>query len=87
MPDSSGSSSCVFQYDDDTLNDTEEVGNVLVDNNTICRQYLGYFIDFYASQKPLKGRIAVESCSNGLMNSCLIKEKQNEISWEKNGVG
>ena len=34
MSDSSGSSDCVFQYNDDTLNDTEEVGNVLVDNDT-----------------------------------------------------
>ena len=35
MSNSSESSYCAFQYDNDTLNDTEEVGNVLVDNNTI----------------------------------------------------
>ena len=49
MSDSSGSSYCVSKYNDDTLNNIEEVGNVLVNNITIShfRQYSIHFINIF----------------------------------------
>ena len=59
MSDSSWSSYLLSQYEDfvseydDTLNDTEEVGNVLVDNITIShfRQYSFFFMNNFMHYK------------------------------------
>ena len=45
----------VSQYEDDTLNDTEEVSNLLVDNIIISyfRQYSFFFMNNFMHQKNI----------------------------------